>query len=57
MKLKDFLEKVEALSKITSGELTVSVACDCRLDKEIELTASSTKPKIEVAIKYPDKKK
>lgn len=56
MKLKELLEKVEELSKLTTGELRVNLACDCGIDKDIDLKSQSSKPKLDIAIHYPGKK-
>ncbi len=53
MKLKELLEKIEELSKVTTGELTVDLTCDCSLDRDIDLKSQSCKPKINVRVIYP----
>lgn len=57
MKLKELLENVEELSKLTSGELTVKFNCDFGVEKDIPLKSKSSVPKVEITIKYPEKKK
>lgn len=57
MKLKELLEKVEELSKTTTGELAVALSSDCKLDKDVELTSKSSVPRIDITIKYPPKEK